>query len=163
MARRRRHRGKKPHRDASALIADRPPAIREAPQVVRLAYTRTQAAQALGVSRSTFIRRVLPYVETIETGWGARLVPVDEVERLVAERRRKAQAVPRPAARPGRRPRVPADVLARIRVEHASGASFGAIARRLNADGVPTAQSGRQWWASTVRAVLIRSRSGADD
>jgi hypothetical protein len=29
--------------------------------------------------------------------------------------------------------------------------------RALNQDGVPTAHGGRQWWPSTVRAVLIRS------
>ena len=51
----------------------------------RLAYTRTQAAAALGISRSTFNRRVLPSIETVEMPWGARLVPVDELKRLVAE------------------------------------------------------------------------------
>ena len=63
--------------------------------VERLAYTRSQAAEALGVSRSTFIRRVLPYVATVEMPWGAKLIPVDELERLLAERRRAAK--PRPA------------------------------------------------------------------
>ena len=28
-----------------------------------------------------------------------------------------------------------------------------AIARRLNDEGVPTAQGGKRWYASTVRAV----------
>ncbi len=55
----------------SAAHADQ----REATRVERLAYTRTQAAEALGVSRSTFIRRVLPYVETVEMPWGAKLIP----------------------------------------------------------------------------------------
>jgi hypothetical protein len=163
MARRRRHRGRKSHLDASASIAGRPPAIREATRVVQLVYTRAQAAQALGVSRSTFIRRVLPYVETVEMPWGGRLAPVDEVERFVAERRCGARAVPPPPARPGRKPALPAGVRARIRDERASGASFGAIARGLNADRILTSQGGRQWWPSTVRSVLIRSRSGADD
>ena len=48
-------------------------------------------AAALGLSRFTFIQRVLPFVETIETGSGTRLIPVDELERFLAERRRKAQ------------------------------------------------------------------------
>jgi len=39
----------------------------------------------------------------------------------------------------------------------AQGVSLGEIARRLNRDDIPTAQGGRQWWPSTVRAVLIRS------
>lgn len=29
----------------------------------------------------------------------------------------------------------------------------------LSAEGVPTAHGGRQWWPSTVRAVLVRSSS----
>ena len=130
--------------------------VREATYVERLAYTRTQAAAALGVSRSTFIRRVLPFVETIETGSGSRLVPVDEVERFAAERRRKTQREQARAARPGRKPGLTVEVVARIRDEHAQAKSLGAIARDLNSDGVPTAQGGRQWWPSTIRAVLVR-------
>jgi hypothetical protein len=131
--------------------------VREATYVERLAYPRPQAAAALGISRSTFIRRVLPFVETIETGWGTQLVPVDELERLVTERRREAQADRRPAARPGRRIGLPAEVVTRIRDEQAEGKSLAEIARGLNADGVSTSQGGRQWWPSTVRAVLVRS------
>ena len=131
--------------------------IREATYVERLAYTRAQAAAALGLSRSTFIRRVLPFVETIETGWGTQLVPVDELERLVTERRRKARAERRPPARPGRKIGLPADVATRIRDENAEGKSLAEIARGLNREGVPTSQGGRQWWPSTVRAVLVRS------
>jgi hypothetical protein len=130
--------------------------VREATYIERLAYTRAQAAAALGIGRSTFIRRVLPFVETIETGSGARLIPIDEVERFIAERRRKAQRQQRPPARPGRKAGLTVEVVARIRDEHASAKSLGAIARDLNADGVPTAQGGRQWWPSTIRAVLVR-------
>ncbi len=128
---------------------------REAPIVERLAYTRSQAAEALGLSRSTFIRRVLPYVETVEMPWGAKLIPVDELERLLAERRRPAK----PGAAPARRGRprgVPKQVVERIEVAHNAGYSLGEIARELNADSVPTAQGGRQWWPSTVRALLDR-------
>lgn len=137
--------------DVSRLV------VREASYVERLAYTRAQAAAALGISRSTFIRGVLPFIETIETGWGTRLVPVDELERFVTERRRKAQAERRPQVRPGRRIGIPTEVLTRIRDEHAEGKSLAEIARGLNADGVTTSQGGSQWWPSTVRAVLIRS------
>jgi hypothetical protein len=160
MSRRRLRRKEKAHRHTSApspTAPNRPAIIREATRVERLAYTRTQAAQALGISRSTFIRRVLPYIETIETGWGARLVPVDELERFLLERRRGACAGRRVAARPGRKPGLPSQLVARIGAEHAEGRSLGEIARALNADGVPTSQGGRQWWPSTVRAVLVRS------
>lgn len=122
----------------------------------RLAYTRTQAAAALGVSRSTFDRRILPLVETVAMPWGARLIPVDELERLISERRRSARAQTKPEARPGRRTRVELSIVERIRAEHAAGRSLGRIARELNADGVPTAHGGAQWWPSTVRAVLRR-------
>jgi hypothetical protein len=129
--------------------------VRQADEVERLAYTRTQAAQALGISRST-MRRLLAYVETIEMPWGARLIPVDELERLMAERRRTA--LPRgPQRGPGRTPTVPADVVARIRTEHASGKSLREIADDLTAAQTPTAHGGRRWWHSTVRAVLRRA------
>jgi hypothetical protein len=129
--------------------------VREAPQVERLAYTRTQAAEALGVSRSTFNRRVLPLLETVDMPWGARLVPVDELERLLAERRQ-----PAPESRPspilGRPTALALTIIDRIAAERADGKTLAEIARRLNADGTPTAHGGSQWWPSTVRAVLAR-------
>jgi len=146
----RRHSPPAPTAVAPPLIA------REATRVERLAYTRTQAAEALGVSRSTFDRRILPLVETVEMPWGARLIPVDELQRLSAERRRPARAQDQPRARPGRPPTVLPSIAERIRAEHAAGRSLGQIARELNADEVPTAHGGAQWWPSTVRAVLRR-------
>jgi hypothetical protein len=129
--------------------------VREAGQVERLAYTRTQAAEALGVSRSTFNRRVLPLLETVDMPWGARLVPVDELERLLAEQRRPAPE-PTPPANLGRPIALAPAIVDRIQAERANGTSLAEIARRLNADGTPTAHGGAQWWPSTVRAVLAR-------
>lgn len=141
--------------------ADDPRAfVREATRVERLAYTRSQAAEALGISTSTFNRRVLPFIETVEMGWYTRLVPVDELERFAAERRREARSQRRPPTRPGRKPGLPPEVVARIRHQQDDGKSLSEIARELNADGVPTSQGGRQWWPSTVRAVLVRSSPG---
>ena len=131
--------------------------VRKADFVVRLAYTRTQAAQALGISLST-LRRLLPYLETIEMPWGGKLIPVDEVERVAVERRHAALAR-RTTAPPGRKPSVPRSVVARIRAARAAGWSFRQIAAELNASGTPTAHGGRQWWPSTVRAVLARADS----
>ncbi|HEX7168597.1 MAG TPA: recombinase family protein [Acidimicrobiales bacterium] len=135
-----------------------PPIVREANRVERLAYTRTQAAAALGISRSTFNRRVLPLVETLEMPWGVRLIPVDELQRLLAEQRRPARkrAQPAPIGRPTAL--VPA-VAERIRTERAVGRSLAQIARELNATGTPTAHGGAQWWPSTVRAVLRRAHA----
>ncbi len=131
--------------------------VRGAAQVERLAYTRRQAAGALGISTSTFNRRVLPFIETLRMVWGTRLIPVDELERFVAARRQKAQAEALPPARPGRKAALPPEVVARIRDEHLKGKSLGEIARGLDADGVRTSQGGRRWWSSTVRTVLARS------
>jgi hypothetical protein len=135
--------------------ADPPPVVRTADAVVRLVYTRTQAAAALGVSTATFTRRVMPLIEVVEMPWGTKLVPVDELERLVAESRRPAR--PHGRAKPvGRRRTLPDDVVRRIASERRVGRSLGEIARGLNADRVPTAHGGARWWASTVRAVLNR-------
>lgn len=129
--------------------------VREVDRVERLAYTRTQAAEALGISRSTFTRRVLPYADTVEMPWGTRLIPVDELERVLVERRRAGK--PRPQRRPRGRPRALApDIVERIRAAHAAGKSLRAIAGDLNASGTPTAHGGAQWWPSTVRAILSR-------
>jgi hypothetical protein len=129
--------------------------VRQARYVERLAYTRSQAAQALGISRST-LRRLLPYVETIEMPWGGKLIPVDELKRLVAERRLAATAK-RPNLPAGRKPSVPVEIVHRIRAERIAGKSLREIADCLNADGTPTAHGGAQWWPSTVRSVLARS------
>lgn len=146
-----RHAPPRPAADDARVI------VREATRVVRLAYTRRQAAEALGVSTSTFNRRVLPFIETLAMDWGTRLVPIDALERYLATRRREARADRRPPARPGRKPGLLPEVVARIRDQHGEGKSLSEIARKLNADGVPTSQGGRQWWPSTVRAVLVRS------
>jgi len=130
--------------------------VRQATHVDRLTYTRTQAADALGVSRSTFDRRVLPLLETVDMPWGTRLVPVDELERLVDERRRRARGRAQTAS-PGRRSAVPEELVRHIQAEHARGASIRRIARDLNASQTPTAQGGALWWPSTVRAVLRRA------
>ena len=130
--------------------------LQEAGEVERLAYTRRQAAEALGVSISTIDRRVVPSIDTVKTPWGQRLIPVAELERLM--RNYLAPARRRPARRPPGRPRtLPRDVVERIRLDYARGRGLAEIARVLTAEGVPTAHGGRRWWPSTVRAVLVRS------
>jgi len=118
---------------------------------------RTPAARppaALGISRST-LRRLLPYIETIEMPWGARLIPVDELERVAVERRRTASLRLEPATR-GRKSDVPATIARRIHEERAAGKSLREIAAGLNVARVPTAQGGARWWPSTVRGILQR-------
>lgn len=129
---------------------------RPAERVERLTYTRRQAAEALGVSLSTIDRRVVPVLDTFFSDQGMRLIPVDELKRYIAVHKRTARSELRPRQRPGRRTNVSPNVAARIRKEYADATSFAEIARGLNADGVETAQGGRQWWPSTVRTVLGR-------
>jgi len=75
--------------------------------------------------------------------------------RLISERTKAALAVLRAQGRQlGRPPVLSPTVRAAIGQWSGAGASLGAIAGHLNATGVPTAHGGRQWWPSTVRAVL---------
>ena len=130
--------------------------IREAAEVERLAYTRRQAAEALGVSVSTIDRRVVPAIGTVKLPWGQRLIPVDELERLLRSHREPARG--RPARRSAGRPAtLPRSVVERIRLEYARGRALAEIARALTSEGVPTAHGGLRWWPSTVRAALVRS------
>ena len=153
--RRQRRRREKELRHAPRSVT--PPAVADGHiggPVERLVYSREQAAQALGVSLATLDRRVIPAIATVKTEWGARLIPVAELERYLAERRDVPRMPRRGATRSGRRSTLPTEVVARIRRERAHGNSLAEIARRLNRDGIPTGQGGRQWWPSTVRAVL---------
>jgi hypothetical protein len=143
---------------------------RHAPKLVRvppdepvehLVYTREQAAQALGISLATLDRRVIPAIATVKTEWGARLIPKNELDRYLAERTDEPRAPQNRVAPSGRRSGVPPDVVDRIRRAHADGVSLAEIARRLNCDGIPTGQGGRQWWPSAVRFVLGSSRDSA--
>lgn len=159
MSRRQRRKAEKAKRHAPPAPSHSSSAVthvRRATQAERLAYTRTQAAEALGVSRTTFSRRVLPMLETIDMPWGPRLVPVDELERFVNERRRPARGRAETAP-PGRPTAVPDELALQIQAEHAKGKSLRQIARDLNASQTPTAHGGARWWPSTVRAVLRRS------
>jgi hypothetical protein len=126
-------------------------------QVRRLAYSRRQAAEALGVSISTVDRRLVPAVDTVKLPWGQRLIPVDELERFLRDHIEPGR--PHPPRRPaGRPPSLPSVVVSRIELERSRGRSLAEIARALTAERVPTAHGGRQWWPSTVRSILVRSR-----
>ncbi len=136
------------------------PELLVAAKVERLAYTRRQAAEALGLSISTIDRHIVPAIETVKLPWGQRLIPRDELDRLLGMYREPARGRPqqRPAGRPATLPR---SIVERIRLEYARGRGLSEIARALTAEGVPTAHGGRKWWPSTVRAVLVRSGGAA--
>lgn len=46
----------------------------------------------------------------------------------------------------------------RVLAMREAGVSYAEIARGLNADGVPTARAGRQWWASSVRSLWVAAQ-----
>ena len=84
------------------------------------------------------------------------LAAISEDERDRIRQRTKAALAAKKAAgvRLGRPSTLPAEVVARIVADRASGVSFGKIAAALNADGVPTAQGGKRWYPATVKAVV---------
>jgi DNA invertase Pin-like site-specific DNA recombinase len=78
--------------------------------------------------------------------------------RLISQRTKEAMAVKKAAgARFGRPATVPQKVVRRIQRQRARGDTLRAIADSLNADKVPTAQGGAQWYAATVRGILNRT------
>jgi hypothetical protein len=156
--RRKRKRKRERRRQTAAppTASARTDALYTVATVERLAYSRSQAAEALGLSISTIDRHVVPALDTVKTPWGQRLIPAAELERFLREHRDHARPVA-PRRRAGRPPALPKPVVDRVRLEHIRGRSMGEIARGLTADGVPTAHGGRRWWPSTVRALLLRT------
>ncbi len=77
---------------------------------------------------------------------------------LIGSRTREGLAQRRAeGVRLGRPRSVPDDVAARINAAREAGRSFAKIAGDLNAEQVPTAQGGAQWYPSSVRAVALSS------
>lgn len=159
MARRRQQRRReKERRHAPNPVAATAPSDGQVDGPIEpLFYSREQAAQVLGVSLATLDRYVVPAIATVKTEWGSRLIPREEFDRYLAERTEEPRAPQRGRARSGRRSKLPPEVVARIRRERAHGSTLAEIARRLNRDGLPTSQGGRQWWPSTVRDILSRA------
>jgi DNA invertase Pin-like site-specific DNA recombinase len=56
----------------------------------------------------------------------------------------------------GRPDRASLETVQKVQAMREAGASLRAIAENLNAEGVPTAQGGSQWYASSIRKVLAR-------
>ena len=76
--------------------------------------------------------------------------------RLIGERTKAALAVRKAqGVRLGRPRNLPTDVVSRIAESRSSGATWAAIASRLNSDNVPTAQGGKCWYPATVRLVAM--------
>lgn len=90
---------------------------------------------------------------------GVTAVVAQYERRLIGQRTRDGLAAKRAqGVRLGRPSTLPRAVAARIAAERAEGRTLGAIADALNAEGVPTGQNGKQWYPSSVRAVLAATR-----
>lgn len=78
--------------------------------------------------------------------------------KVIGQRTKDALAVKRSeGVRLGRPVSLPEAIRERILADRLDGRSYRAIAEALNAEGVPTAQGGREWYAATVRAVEQRA------
>jgi DNA invertase Pin-like site-specific DNA recombinase len=78
--------------------------------------------------------------------------------RLIGQRTKEALAAKKAAGvKLGRPTKVPRAVVRRIHRQRARGDTFRKIAGDLNEARVPTAQDGEQWYAATVRGILIRA------
>jgi DNA invertase Pin-like site-specific DNA recombinase len=78
----------------------------------------------------------------------------------ISERTREALAVKRAeGVTLGRPAKLSAAVVARVVAERGAGATLRLIAEGLTRDAVPTAQGGKQWHASTIRAVLASQQA----
>lgn len=78
--------------------------------------------------------------------------------RLIGQRTREALAAKKASGvKLGRPPTMPKAIVRRIQRQRARGDSLRAIADTLNSDQVPTAQGGKEWYAATVRHVLLRT------
>ena len=77
--------------------------------------------------------------------------------RRIGERAKATQAVRKAQGkRAGQPPVLPDKVRRRILAERSKGLALGAIADKLNEEGVPTAREGGRWHPSTV-AHVVRS------
>lgn len=103
----------------------------------------------LGVDTSTPSGRLVANVMASVAQWEREQIS-GRTKDALAERRAQGGPLGRPSG-------ISDDLARRILRERAAGASLGAIARALNADGVPTAQGGVRWYPSTVRNVTERS------
>ena len=102
----------------------------------------------LGVDTSTPTGEMFANMMVTLAQWERRIIGERTKDRLAAKR---AAGV-----RLGRPPVLPTATVRRIRNLRSRGHSFAEIARRLNADGTPTAHPPSRWHAATVKRVVDR-------
>jgi hypothetical protein len=132
-----------------------------APAILAELVTLVDAAADMkwGLARLSFETRPRPSPEFVVTATFER-----RLEAVIGAATREALARRTSAGvRLGRRPLIPEAILARIARDRAAGKGYSQIARELQAAGVPTAQGGREWHASTVRAAHLRATQARGD
>lgn len=100
----------------------------------------------IGADTSTPAGRMVAGVLASAAQYQRELTALNTTEALAAAKAK--------GRRLGRRVALPQEVRERIAEERRQGASLPEIARRLTAEGVPTAQGGARWHPSTVAGVL---------
>jgi DNA invertase Pin-like site-specific DNA recombinase len=100
----------------------------------------------IGADTSTPAGRMVAGVLASAAQYQRELTALNTTEALAAAKAK--------GRRLGRRVALPQSVRERIAAERARGDSLPQIAGRLTEEGVPTAQGGQRWHASTVAAVL---------
>lgn len=126
------------------IVADLGAPARNARQIMQLVATARARGWALVVLPS------FDMTTTAGRGCAEFLNRLLEFEVTEAARRAQGRSGGRPST-------LPAQVVERIKNEAAAGVALNRIARGLNDDQIPTGQGGRQWYASSVRAVLKRA------
>lgn len=111
------------------------------------------AALDLGVDTTTPAGDLMAHV-LVSVGQYERLIIGQRTKEGMAQRRAEGVHLGRPTA-------LPSETVKRIVRERAEGSTLTGIARRLAADGVPTAAGGK-WYAATIKRVLASAAGQAE-
>lgn len=103
----------------------------------------------IGVDTSTANGELVANIVMSLAQWERRLIG-DRTRDALASARSRGVRLGRPASLP----RGTVETIVLLRTE---GRSYHAIAKTLEGNGVPTAQGGRRWWASSVASVYERA------
>jgi len=103
----------------------------------------------LGVDTTTTNGKLIAHIVMALAEWERELIGDRTRDALKAVRAR--------GTRLGRPPTVSSETTGMILALRGTGKGFGAIARTLNEQSIPTGQGGAKWHASTVRGIVQRS------
>ncbi len=102
----------------------------------------------LGVDLATPAGEMVASIMAVLAQWERRVISQRTIDALAA-RRRAGAILGRPVS-------TSPDIEGTIRVLRKSGLGLRGIARHLTDTGIPTAQGGTEWRASSVRSILTR-------